>query len=133
MSRYSKVENLKETYRVKKIRVRKDWPRKIRESIYLMKKHLFDRQLTVWWIKEQCRINNHNFSSRFAYYTGRSPKKYILYHRVEVAKKLLKDQKLSDLPVSIFALELGFSTVSAFSKCFKRETEMAPSHWRDGS
>ena len=107
----------------------KDWP-KVKLAASCIHGNLYGLRLTVGWMNEQCRISGNNFTSRFTYCLQKTPNQYITYHRIEVAKLLLSHNALTSIKLSTIAYELGFSTVSTFSKSFKRETGMPPSQWR---
>lgn len=107
-----------------------DYPPDVSRSLNCIRDHLYDPRLSVGWLMEHCCQQNHNFSSRFAHYTGQLPKQFILYHRMRAARLILTDRKIERVGVSTLAFELGFSSVSAFSKCFKRHYGITPSRWR---
>jgi AraC-like DNA-binding protein len=107
-----------------------NWP-KVKQAANCIHGNLYGQQLTVGWMRKQCRISGHNFSTKFAFCLGKKPNQYITYHRVEVAKILLSNNALTGIKLSTIAYELGFSIVSTFSKSFKRETGMPPSQWRE--
>ncbi|HYW35586.1 MAG TPA: AraC family transcriptional regulator [Balneolaceae bacterium] len=125
-----KMENIKENHRNNLTQPKGDWPEMVQRARRFIIIHLFTEKLTVGWMKKKCRINSHNFSAKFARFAGRTPKQFIVYHRVAVAKKLLKSPAFVDLSISEIAYELGFATVSTFSKAFKRKVGMPPGRWR---
>ena len=93
--------------------------------------HLFDDTLTVTEAKKSCNITSRNFTSRFNLYTGSTPKKYILDHRINAAKYLLHE---TDHTVAEVSILVGFSTHSAFSKAFKKNLGgINPSKWAKNS
>lgn len=55
---------------------------------------------------------------------------YIAHHRIEAAKRLLRESAASTLTVS---LDVGFNSRSTFYKAFKRETGMTPKAFRDAN
>lgn len=61
---------------------------------------------------------------------GISIKEYINYYRIEKAKELLKNYKLS---ISTVAAELGYDNFSYFSTIFKKFTGMGPQFFRNES
>lgn len=63
------------------------------------------------------------FKNRF----GVSAKTYLMRLRLEQAKCWLAERNIS---VVSAARELGFSTAAHFSLWFKKETGLAPAHWR---
>ncbi|NGP87735.1 helix-turn-helix domain-containing protein [Fodinibius halophilus] len=105
-----------------------NWPENVQIAVSCIHKNLFDASLNVSWLKDKCDINHKVFSARFAQYVGFYPKEYILHHRIKAAKRTLRD---IDLPVTRVALAVGFNSLSAFCKAFKREMDMGPSDWRE--
>jgi AraC-like DNA-binding protein len=68
-----------------------------------------------------------SFCRAFKQSTGLSPHRYFLVQRVDRAKEMMKDQKLS---LTEIALDCGFSGSSHFSIVFKRVTGMTPREFR---
>ena len=68
-----------------------------------------------------------SFCRAFKRSTGLSPHRYILAHRVNRAKEMMKDQRLS---LTEIALDCGFSGSSQFSVVFRRIAGMAPREFR---
>lgn len=130
MNCYQEIVRTKENYRDNLRDPESDWPPKIYRALSCKQKNLFAEILSVEWVKGECYITSKNFSSRFAFFTGKTPKEYIIHHRIEVAKQLLAKKELKDIPISTIAYELGFSSLPAFSRLFKRKTGVSPSHWR---
>jgi AraC family transcriptional regulator len=56
-----------------------------------------------------------------------SPHRYLLVHRINRAKEMIKDQKLT---LTQIALECGFGGSSQFSVVFKRIAGVSPSEYR---
>lgn len=55
---------------------------------------------------------------------------FIAHHRINAAKPMIKEGKLTSLTVS---LDVGFNSRSTFYKAFKRETGMTPKAYRNAS
>lgn len=128
MTNYDIINTTKENHR-RRLESPEPAPHHVRQVASCIHEMLFTQKLTVGWMKQQCGITSHNFASCFAHYMGRAPKRYIMWHRVAVAKKLLPNDKLANISNSLIAYELGFSSVSSFSKCFKQITGVPPSEW----
>jgi len=96
-------------------------------AVAVLHEHLFVEVLTLNWLKETCNINRKNFSARFKACLGRYPKDYITHHRIEASKWLLSRTRAR---ISQIALEVGFSSLSAYANTFKNKTGMRPSEWR---
>lgn len=103
------------------------WPGKIQRVVRFIHNHLYDNELSVGWMKEQCRVNGNNFSGKFKHYTGRTPKQYILVCRIEAAKILLKK---TAFPILTIAIETGFSGQASFTNAFKNMMGTTPGKWR---
>jgi AraC family transcriptional regulator len=72
-------------------------------------------------------MSQFHFSRRFAKCVGKSPMRYVCWRRIDVAKRLLRDQsiKLGDV-----AYRCGFSSQSHFNEAFKRHTGVTPGAFR---
>jgi AraC-like DNA-binding protein len=68
-----------------------------------------------------------SFCRAFKQSTGLSPHRYLLEHRVNRAKEMMKDRKRT---LTEIALDCGFSSSSQFSIVFKRVTGISPRGYR---
>jgi AraC family transcriptional regulator len=73
------------------------------------------------------RLQPTSFCRAFKQSTGRSPHRYLLEHRVNRAKEMMKDRKRT---LTEIALDCGFSSSSQFSIVFKRITGVSPRNYR---
>ncbi|HSH50090.1 MAG TPA: AraC family transcriptional regulator [Bacteroidales bacterium] len=105
-------------------------PDNVRRALAVIIAHLFDPGLNVRWMKERCYITDHNFSGRFKYYVGLSPRQYITKHRIAAARLLLQAPVLHQCSITVVALRVGFNRHSTFTKAFKRIEGIPPSAYR---
>ena len=73
------------------------------------------------------RLHPTSFCRAFKQSTGLSPHRYLLEHRVNRAKEMMKDRKRT---LTEIALDCGFSGSSQFSIVFKRITGVSPRDYR---
>jgi AraC-like DNA-binding protein len=73
------------------------------------------------------RLHPTSFCRAFKQSTGLSPHRYLLEHRVNRAKEMMKDQKRT---LTEIALDCGFSGSSQFSVVFKKITGVSPRGYR---
>jgi AraC family transcriptional regulator len=73
------------------------------------------------------RLHPTFFCRAFKQSTGLSPHRYLLEHRVNRAKEMMKDRKRT---LTEIALDCGFSGSSQFSIIFKRITGISPRSYR---
>ena len=78
-------------------------------------------------VAELIRLHPTSFCRGFKQSTGLSPHRYALTHRVNRAKVLMSDQRLS---LTEIALDCGFSSSSQFSVVFKRIAGVSPREFR---
>jgi len=78
-------------------------------------------------LANDCGLSASHFSRAFRQSTGLSPHQWLLQRRVDQAKGLLADRRLS---LSEIALACGFSDQSHFSRVFSRLTGNSPGSWR---
>ncbi|MTI88430.1 MAG: helix-turn-helix transcriptional regulator [Balneolaceae bacterium] len=104
-----------------------EFPARIECTLKYIFEHLYDESLTIADIKNTCNIKSKSFSAKFSLYAGITPKKFILKHRINAGKILLRETDLTIAQVSLF---IGFSSHSAFSKAFIRDAGgITPSSW----
>jgi AraC-like DNA-binding protein len=73
------------------------------------------------------RLHPTSFCRAFKQSTGLSPHRYLLEHRVNRAKEMMKERKRT---LTEIALDCGFSSSSQFSIVFKRITGVSPRNYR---
>lgn len=75
----------------------------------------------------EARLSPFHFSRAFKQTTGQSPHRYLTERRIERAKSLLQS---GDLPISVIALESGFTSQQHFTGIFRRFTGTPPAAYR---
>lgn len=97
------------------------------------------RQLTDWMAEHaaeefsldrlaaEAGLSRFHFQRLFKAATGVSPSRYHIDLRMEEARKLLRETRMSVLDV---ALEVGYTDPSHFARLFRRETGLSPSEYR---
>lgn len=126
MRDYRKIKQILESYRDNISKSNQDIVNITRVEEFIIS-NLFDASLTIGYIRDQCRIYNESFSTKFALTTGNTPKSYILYHRINAGKSLLIKTEAS---ITTIAISVGFSSLAAFDNAFKDREGLRPSHWR---
>lgn len=103
-------------------------PKNLKKYVVYILDNLYEESLTISSAKNACYTNSKNLSSKFNLYLGTTPKKFIMIHRLNASKILLKK---TDLTITEISLLIGFSSHSTFSKAFKNNVgEEIPSKWR---
>ena len=97
------------------------------------------RQITDWTAEHltedfsldrlaaQAGLSRFHFQRLFKAATGVSPSRYHIDLRINEARRLLRETKLSVVDV---ALEVGYANPSHFARLFRRETGLSPSDYR---
>ena len=93
------------------------WPWDVRALLVALNDRIFDEELAVGREINRLRLSRKVIAARFAYYVGLTPKRYILAHRIEMARLLISEEKLSK---TLAGLCVGFSSCSAFLKAARR-------------
>lgn len=83
--------------------------------------------LTLAEVARESGLSLRNFNRLFLGETGLTPRDYVILRRVERAKSLLKESRLT---VTDIALEVGYQSLSKFIATFKRVTGRLPSDFR---
>ncbi len=85
------------------------------------------REWTVESLASVGAMSRSVFAERFRTVVGRSPASYVTAVRMQAAKRMLgAGRSVSDISRS-----LGYASDEGFSRAFRRETGMTPSHWRN--
>ena len=102
-----------------------DKVRKVERAIQYMTEHYFS-PLTLQELADNLGISPSYFGNIFKDVTGKSPITYLIDIRLRKAKDLLLD----GYSVSEVAEKVGFSDLYYFSKCFKKNEGVSPSHYK---
>lgn len=86
-----------------------------------------NQNLSLEMLAGQVGFSPYHFTRLFRQTTGESPHQFVLRHRLEAAKPLLKE---TDIPLSHVALEVGFPHQSHFTQAFKRYSGTTPRIYR---
>jgi AraC family transcriptional regulator len=78
-------------------------------------------------LAELVQLSPYHFSRAFKQSFGQPPHRYLTGRRIERAKSLLADRKLS---VTDIGFDIGFSEASAFASAFRKVTGETPSDYR---
>lgn len=88
--------------------------------------HLHEN-LSLEMLAQHVGFSPYHFARLFRQTTGESPHQFVLHHRLEAAKRLLKE---TDLPLAQIALEVGFPNQSHFTQAFKHALGTTPRVYR---
>ncbi|HUI59969.1 MAG TPA: AraC family transcriptional regulator [Steroidobacteraceae bacterium] len=101
-------------------------PWQLRRAKELLTANL-DGALSVREIARECGVSVSHFSRAFRVSAGMAPHSWLLGRRVERARSLLPNRRLS---LSEVALACGFADQSHFTRIFTREVGVSPGTWR---
>ena len=87
-----------------------------------------DGDVSIAEIAAECGLTPSYFARQFAEATGTTPHRWLLKMRVETAKRLIVEGRLS---LAEIAAACGFADQSHFTRVFARETGATPRAWRD--
>jgi AraC family transcriptional regulator len=88
-----------------------------------------EKNITLTELAGVANMNLYYFAVLFRQSTGVSPHRYVLSQRVERAKELLRDPKLSVLDVS---MHVGFEHQNNFARAFRRVIGVSPTEFKRG-
>lgn len=113
--------------RMKEIRKSEAVSLHVRKAIDYIYDHLHE-PLTLEKLADNSGLNPSYFSKLFSKETGVTVKAYIINAKVKTAENMLC---YSDFSLSDIALTLGFSSQSAFTYVFRKNTGLTPKKYRD--
>jgi len=105
-------------------------PVDVRVLYEALRTHIFASGLYIGKLLEELGLHDRSTYCRFNLHFGRTPKDFVIFHRMQLAKRLLA---ISSLSISSIALSIGYDRPHAFSQTFKRRTGYAPSVYRGGA
>ena len=98
----------------------------LRELYSKMNEALSDESFDISEFAEQMGVSRSKFFYKIKSLTGKTPGEFLMQYRLNIAAKMLKE---GDKNVSEVAYAIGFSTLSHFSKTFKKQFGVSPSHY----
>jgi AraC family transcriptional regulator len=99
---------------------------KLRQITDWMSEHAAE-EFSLERLAEQAGLSRFHFQRLFKSATGVSPSRYHINLRMNEARRLLRETKMSVVDV---ALEVGYTNPSHFAQLFRRETGLSPSDYR---
>ena len=94
-------------------------------------RNTFDRHLdgsfSLTALARECLLSRSYFSRAFTRSTGLTPHRWLVRRRIEVAKEMMDDQRLS---LAEIALACGFADQSHFTRNFSKACGTTPGSWR---
>jgi len=106
-----------------------DWPPDVRTVYRTCRERLFEMGLEAQDVVAECGIGSHDVYSRFRHCTGYGIKEFIVHHRLQLAKRLLRYESLS---VTQVAFAVGYVSSSGFCATFRRHVGCPPTEFREG-
>jgi Transcriptional regulator containing an amidase domain and an AraC-type DNA-binding HTH domain len=97
--------------------------RKVTELVHAK----FDEDLTLEQLAEAVGLGRTRFSQMFRKSTGQSPHQFVLGHRIERAKEMLRSAEMRILDV---AVACGFKTQQHFARVFRHLCGISPTEYR---
>jgi AraC-like DNA-binding protein len=89
-------------------------------------------EITIDQVAERLKISKHHLSQIVNQDLGHTFNNLVYNWRLNEAQKRLLDPKFRDLKIAAIAYDLGFSSVSVFTRMFKKRFGVTPSALRDG-
>lgn len=86
-----------------------------------------NNNITVLSLQKKFFLNKNNIIKLFLIYTGKYPSEYILEKKLQKACEYLLT---TNKKITVISNELSFSSISSFSKTFKKKYSQAPSKFR---
>jgi AraC-like DNA-binding protein len=86
-------------------------------------------EISLTTLAGDCGLSPRNFNRLFMQEVGLTPKDYLILRRIEKARRLLRESRMT---VTDVALEVGYNSLSKFIAMFKKIEGVLPSDYRSG-
>lgn len=97
--------------------------RRVKELVYSK----LENQLTLQEMAQAVELSVAHFSQMFRRSTGQSPHQFVLCHRIDRAKEMLRANRVRALDI---AIACGFKTQQHFSRVFRQISGVTPREYR---
>lgn len=97
------------------------------EVMDILEKNYADSEFGVKELAEKLNISYTLIYKKFVSLTGLPPVRFILLYRLQLAKKILENNKNNNIIVSEIAYRVGFNDPKYFSRCFVKQYKVTPS------
>jgi AraC family transcriptional regulator len=101
-------------------------PWQSRRVVELLRENL-DGDVKLATLAEECRLSVSHFARSFRKSFGTSAHRYLILHRIEIAKGLLSETNSSLVEI---AAQTGFSDQAALTRAFANVVGATPARWR---
>jgi DNA-binding response OmpR family regulator len=98
----------------------------MQRALELIEKYIADEQFDIKKFSKEIGMSGTQLRRKFNALTGQSPNQFIRSFRLKEAARLIKDEMVT---VSEAAYNVGFNSLSYFSKCFQEEFGKLPSEY----
>lgn len=104
----------------------------IKKLKYLMEveKVYRDETLSLRPLADRMSIPYYQLSQILNDELKRSFPDFINYYRIEEAKEILKRPGMAEIKITVLAYEVGFNSMTAFYKAFKKQTGLTPNQYK---
>ena len=102
-------------------------PERLARAIDFISVHLGDSDLSLHDLAAVACLSTYQFGRAFKYATGETPHQFVLKRRIELAKLLLRERRLS---LSEIACSAGFADQAHFSNRFRQIVGVTPRQYR---
>jgi two-component system response regulator YesN len=104
-----------------------DLPADVAQALACIHARLFEEELNVALVRDECGLLNHNISCRFKRAVGIGMRQYIERERLKAAEQLLHHDELSVLDI---AWSVGYAYPETFERTFRRLQGCTPTQFR---
>ena len=111
--------------------VKKSTQMELYKRLYRAKDYIdscYEEEISIRNLATVCWLNQSYFLRQFKKYFRISPLQYIVFKRMEAAKRML--EKDASMPISEVCTQVGYSDVSSFSKLFKGFYNSSPEKFK---
>jgi AraC family transcriptional regulator len=100
--------------------------RRLRRALAYIHDNLGE-DLSLDLMAAEAAMSRFHFARAFTRAQGKTPLQYVIHHRMELAKVLLRTTRL---PVAVVAANVGYEDTSRFGQHFRRHTGITPGAYR---
>jgi AraC-like DNA-binding protein len=104
------------------------WPHYVKNVYNNISNNIFSDKLKIEKMIGKSRVSRSKLYDEFKYYVGKTPRQFVIEHRVEAAKLIMNKRGTT---ISSVAFAVGYASAGSFCSAFEKKEGVTPGKWKE--